>query len=92
MLIDFDVQLIFRNAVIIVPDVGMLEENAIEIQSRRVPVSIGNGFDVWVGAAVLHNSSRQPSYENWNAVMAREADVANDDTVVRPIGSKNQLV
>ena len=85
MLIDFDEQLIFRTAVIIVPDVDMLEENAIEIQSRRVPVSIGNGFGVWVGAAVLHNSSRQPSYENWNAVMAKEADVANDDTVVQPM-------
>ena len=85
MLIDFDEQLIFRTAVIIVPDVSMLEANAIEIQSRRVPVSIINGFGVWVGAAVLQDSSRQLSYENWNAVMAGEADVANDDAAVQPM-------
>ena len=92
MLIDFDEQLIFRTAVIIVPDVGMLEENAIEIPSRRVPVSLGYGFGVWIGAAVLHNSSRKPSYENWNAVMAREADVAlrrhggATDVIKEPVG------
>ena len=85
MLIDFDEQLISRTAVIIVPNVGMLEANAIEIQSRHVLVSIGNGFAVRVCAAVLHNSSPQPSYENWNAVIAGEANVTNDDTAVQPM-------